>query len=390
MRNQHLGRRVEQLESRCLLSLAAFANQLETDVRQAITFQQIGGGRAAELFSPQMDMALPQGLPRSQYGDAPNAGSRPAVPPTDDGAGENMPGGGLDSFVPPSEPDKGMEPDGGGQIELGDYGESVGSSGTDSGGTSPREVHEERESRSVLEMLAQLKYPVGNETAASGGELAEPTPADGAAFESVRLDERTVDIAVSELADEFAPVRPQPRSPGGALLDVDVQIDRSAGRFQAFEVLMINPDRQGAREAAVPEQNTTRAAANNDLGQADVSRDETEVEANDVALPAVQIHTTVERPAGTESASPLALLYSLVDEKLGSSWNRAFALVTFGLVAYIFRLQYRLRLHEPVDEMIGSASSREPILGREYPARHSGWLPRYFWFASRRRAAASS
>jgi hypothetical protein len=387
MRNPHLGRRVEQLESRCLLSLAAFANQLEADVRQAVTFQQIGGGRAAELFSPQMDMTIPQGLPRAQYGEAPNAGTPPAAPRSDEGAGENMPGGGLDSFVPPSDPDKGMEPDGGGQIELGDYGESGGSSGTDPGGTTPRE---ERESRSVLEMLARLKYPVGADTAASDVELAEPSSADGAALESVRLDERTVDIAVSELADEFAPVRPQPRSPGGALLDVDVQIDRSAGRYQVFEVLMINPDRQGAREAAVPEQNTTRAAANNDLGQADVSRDETEVEANDVALPAVHIHTTVDRPAGTESASPLALLYSLVDEKLGSSWNRAFALVTFGLVAYIFRLQYRLSSHEPVDETIGSANSGAPMLCREYPLRHSGWFARYFKFASRRRAAASS
>ena len=120
MRNQLLGRRVEQLESRCLLSLAAFANHLEADVRQAVTFQQLGGGRATELFSPQLDMTIPQGLPRAQRNDAPSEETTPEAPPSPEGAGENMSDGGFDSFVPPNNADKEMELDDGGQIELGE------------------------------------------------------------------------------------------------------------------------------------------------------------------------------------------------------------------------------------------------------------------------------
>lgn len=386
MRNPPIGRRMEQLESRCLLSLSAFGDQLETDVRQAVTFQQIGGGRATELFSPRLDMAIPQGLPRVQRHDPPNAGAPQDAPPGYDRAGEDLPGdgfdsGGFDSFVPPNDTDKEMPPDGGGQIELGDYGES----GSDPGGATPRDAREERESRSVLEMLARLKYPVSTDTAASGVELADPSApgTDNAALDSVRLDERAVDIAVSELDDELVPAPAPSRAAGESVLNVEVRIDRSAGRYQAFEVLMINPPagRQDAREA-IREPITTPTATNNDLGFAAESPTVTDAESSDLASP-VQTTAAVGQPATASGTSPFALLYSLVDEKFSSSWNRAFALVTFGLVAYIFRLQYRLRMQEPPEETIGSA-------GRNAPVRHSGWFARNFWFASRRRAAASS
>jgi hypothetical protein len=237
-------------------------------------------------------------------------------------------------------------------------------------------------------MLANLKYPVGSATTKHSGSAREALFADAVAESlsstrpsSVRLDERTVDIAVSELAAEFEPAPAPLRAARESVLDVDVQMDRAAGRFQAFEVLTIDqtttrtPTREEMREAeAAP------TAAANDFGW---SNQESASDENAIAFhPLVQMQATAEQNPSAEGTSPLAYLYTLVDEQIGVTWNRAFALVVFGLIAYAFRLQHQSR---PQVSPAGEGERAESP-----PPRHSGWLARYFKFASRIRAAASS
>ena len=98
---------------------------------------------------------------------------------------------------------------------------------------SPREV------RSVLTMLAALKYQPSGTTETVRSERA------GNALEFVRqqrervrdVEGGAVAVAVREIADELEAAPPQTEAAVRSLLDIAVPMDRSAGRYQAFEVL---------------------------------------------------------------------------------------------------------------------------------------------------------
>jgi hypothetical protein len=379
--SQTFGRRVEQLESRCLLASASLLHEFDAVILQAADPQSFTGGLATELFAPQLQFhSSPQSRSGLSRGDeVPNREAPNGMVPGEERRGaeqgrEDAPGG-IDSFVPPL--DVPVEtPDEGGQIDVGGYGDSA-------GGTSPSDVRDARESRAVLEMLARLKYSVA--ATADEVDLAEPVvtrDVEGRTG-SVLLDQRTIDIAVSELAEELD-VSPLPqRSSGASLLDIDVPMDRSAGRFQVFEVLMIDP---AAAHSAVREAlygpSSPSAAAAYDFDWIDPAEAGSEPEIDSIAPPLVQLQANVEPAKPQEGISPLAMITAFVDEKLSSTWNRALALLTFGLMSYLCRVQYRSRLPEVVED--------EEASTEEKPARHSGWFARYFKFASRIRAAASS
>ena len=347
-----IGRRVELLESRCLLSVASFSDHLIADVRESFVTERIaGGGLAAELQLPQSELPLFE-VPPIQP---------PYIPDPEPAHGD------LDSFVPPDEAEKESAPDGGGQIDLGGYGDSGGDSGSDSGGTTPAEVRGERESRAVLQMLASLKYPVqGDSTDKPAGTASEDfTVPDPAAprTSSVRLDERTIDIAVSELADEFADAPAQVRS-GESLLDVEVQMDRAAGRYQAFEVLTIDPAAAGPESRDARSEIPAFPAASSD----EFSQNNEPVVSPTQANNARELPTNLATEATTtEGTSPLALLYTLVDEKFGTTWTRAISLVLFGLVVHLVRPHFQSPLQDDHDETKDEAAD-DP----QRPRRYSG------------------
>lgn len=372
-----LGRRMEQLEARCLLSVASFSDHLAAGIPLSFqTDRMISGGLAAELLHPQFDLPPYDALPELFDAD-PSFAGEPA---------QGDPG----YYAPPKEDtEKEVVPDGGGQIELGEFNNA---GGVAASAATPAEVRGERESRAVLQMLASLKYPVQESLSKPSAtarefELTDPAPTvprNTPRVESVRLDERTIDertidIAVSEVADEFgnAPVRVP--AAGQSRLDLEVQMEPAAGRFQAFEVLTIDP----ATVRPEPRQTPADAEALPGRATLDQSSEPGVSFATLTPAPAAFHAAPVDAAAVTEATSPLVFLYSLVDEKFGLTWTRVIALVVFGLALQRIR-----------SRAAGQVAATEPA-GDEEPGQlqspcHSGWFARYFKFASRIRAAASS
>lgn len=351
-----IGRRVEQLESRCLLSVASFSDHLIADWRESFVTERIaGGGLTEELQLPQPELPLLE-VPPIQP---------PYIPDAEPARGD------LDSFVPPDDNEKESAPDGGGQIDLGGYGDSGGAAGGDSGGTTPADVRGERESRAVLQMLAGLKYPVqdlaANKADASTSEVefADPTSA-ATRTSSVRLDERTIDIAVSELADEFTDAPAQVRSAGESLLDVEVQMDRAAGRYQAFEVLTTDP--AAARTESLDARSEFHTVPMSNSGEVSQHSESLKIPEQPSAATSLPTNLTTEATT-VEATSPLTILYTLVDEKFGTTWTRAISLVLFGLVVHLVRPHFQSSLPDDPDE-----TKNEVADDSQRPRRKSrGW-----------------
>ncbi len=208
------------------------------------------------------------------------------------------------------------------------------------GDVKPLDDPSPRELNSVLQMLAGLKYPV------SGGETVTDIASNFAAF--VPNDQRlevmqsepdggTVAIAVSEIADELAAARALPSELEESLLEITVQMDRSAGRLQAFEVLTLEAPIQPARDL-----HSTEALPPADAGAV---RFETGEEENGAELPKQTSSRAADREAQAAPAAAVdGSLALAADEKTGSTWSLTIALVTFGFVLQLMRDRHGERL----------------------------------------------
>lgn len=332
--------RVESLESRSMLAFTVFA----TDTNYGSTLQLAGTSVITNSYNHQNELAVPQVdlTPKTEDGGLIPIPSEPWVPetkPTTPPANSNPPRNSTPpaNSIPPTNstppvPDTVPEQPGesGGMIDLGPKTEPEGS-------TDPSTYDDAtpREMRSVMQLLAALKYPVegSNSTGAVANKFSD-VEQHVRRLESVltEADGGAVSIAVSEVADELDAARTQPHIDEASLLEISVQMDRSAGRFQAFEVLTLE---QPALPAAatpptsVPPPPANPAAVNFESGS----------DPNALELPTQTSsrQPTGSMPGGDSVVADGTAAVAAADEKSTSTWSLAIALVTFGFVLQLLR-----------------------------------------------------
>jgi len=216
--------------------------------------------------------------------------------------------------------------DGGLIVDQGQGGESP----TDASpydGPSPREVH------SVLQMLAALKYPVG------GAIESEPTDepddfefAQESRERSRELDGGAVGIAVGEVADELEAASPTTEAAVQSLLEIAIPIDRSAGRYQAFEVLTTEEVR------FVPADTSLEVDFAPTLNVSEVESQDVEIEAAAAPL-APRDNTAIPLTEASGESAPV-----VADDERSSAWSLAIAFVAFGFVLQLLPKKQREQL----------------------------------------------
>jgi hypothetical protein len=331
--------RLERLESRCMLSVAAIVDDFARIAEESVELDRLPKADG-EMQRPGFDL--------------------PSIIPDDD-PWKSMPSGpegGL-PYIPEEElpfvPDEGAEhhdddADEGGMVDLGatDQDEATSPSYGGPGDESDIDLYQDRESRDVLSMLAGLRYHPGGLD--SGLPAAEEVAA-GDEWESLvqdtaklRNDEQqatqgeggVIILAFDEIVDELAAEREAADVDVDALLDVPVQMDASSGRFRAFEVLT-HESAQVAPAVAESEAvgATSEPSEGVDLVKADVPTTGT---IRPQKEPRVDGNADDAAETITGTVVPLSILAPApTDDSSKTMWTSAVALVTGGLVVQLLR-----------------------------------------------------
>ena len=315
LRQRRAFARVEFLEARCMLSFAPLAGDFfaPADVMDSGPSTLIGDERQLELELPPAEIpptkddndgGLVPVLPTQPWEKEEN-GSQPAddIDPAD-GAEPADPGGLIEDLDQPTDAKPFEEP-------------------------SPRVV------RSVFAMLAALKYSVAADDESLFDELARKAH-DGQLREldSPDAEGGAIEIAVSEIAAEQEFAEPANRDVDDeSLLEVAVEMDRSAGRFQAFEVLTTEDvPAATATEFEMPAR-TQAQPATFDFGDApQAAPPANQPRGNEVGQSAA-----LDPVGDAISAASSAPTAAVADEKSSSIWSLGFGLVTFGFVLQLLR-----------------------------------------------------
>lgn len=255
-----------------------------------------------------------------------------------------------DEFFPGDS--EGSEPDGpsnpeGGMIDVGGYGP-----GDDTEPTDPSPYEDPgvdavlgREARDVFEMLSALKYPLAHSTNATASADAadddfESVLAETAVLRRELADEShdeggAVGIAVRDIADELEAESEATSSHEGSLLEISVQMDNTAGRYQAFEVLTLE-------SALVPSttNNTSRNADSIPCDAPEPSEESSSSSSNVVPRASGDRQRVLGGPSAVESTGTTDDSLSLIlpaEDSTKTLWTSAVALMTGGLVVHLLR-----------------------------------------------------
>lgn len=344
MRSAHA--RVEFLESRCMLSFTVLTDGdfgLTRHYGDSLVLSGITNSHQPSLELPKFEI-----MPETADGGLipiPNEPWQPEVKPVapSDPATANLPRA-VAPATPPANsgamnpppahqeqnnstqpiPDVVPEEPSGGLVDLGTE-----TGLEDPGDSSPLNDPSPRELRSVMQLLAGLKYPVGGgeSSATIDRPLADFDP-QGRRLESVlsEADGGVVAIAVNEIVDELEAARTTlPSIAEESLLEIAVQMDRSAGRFQAFEVLTLEEPTLPVREIrpTVIQHPQSDPAAVNFEGVSEMEPTELPTQSSSRQTSSLQ----------SSSNAPVAV----ADGRSGSTWSLTIALVTFGFVLQLLR-----------------------------------------------------
>jgi hypothetical protein len=323
--------RVESLESRSMLAFTVFA----TDTNYGSTLQLAGTSVITNSYNHQNELAVPQVdlTPKTEDGGLIPIPSEPWVPetkptPTPIPPANSTPPGSSTPPVPDKVPEEPTDP--GGMIDLGPKTDpEVSTDPSTYDDATPREM------RSVMQLLAALKYPVegSNSTGAVANKFSD-VEQHVRRLESVltEADGGAVSIAVSEVADELDAARTQPHIDEASLLEISVQMDRSAGRFQAFEVLTL--EQPALPAAATPPTSAPPPPANPAAVNFESGGDPN---AQELPTQTSSRQPTGSVPGGDSVVVDGTAAVATADEKSSSTWSLAIALVTFGFVLQLLR-----------------------------------------------------
>jgi hypothetical protein len=338
-RQRRLQLRVESLESRSML--ASVLISFDSDYGFTL---QAGGSSVTNGFNYQRELELPQTELAPNWGDGgqipiPNEPwipeskpITPTAPPVTPPANSTPPASSTPvPDVVPEEPG-----DTGGLVDLGSETEP-----TDPSDGSPFDDPSPRESRSVMQMLAALQYPIsGGDNVADLDSQFDDAEQHVRRLETVltEADGGAVAIAIQDIADEFAAAGPAPNIDEASLLEISVQMDRSAGRYQAFEVLTSEEVPLPAAEVGptyTPQPPANPAAVNFESTG--------ETNAVEMPRPTSNRHPT-DSATGAEAVAAGTAAVAAADEKSSSTWSLAVALVTCGFVLQLLRDRHGNRL----------------------------------------------
>lgn len=314
------------------------------DTNYGMTLQVGGDSVITNNFNHQRELELPRTEGMTDQADGgmipiPNEPWIPETKPTPPAtpSANSPPPAAPTPPVPDATPEAPGES--GGLVEVGPETEPENSTGV-----APYDDPSPREVRSVLQMLAALKYPIsGGENVAEFDSKFDDAEQHVRRLETVltetvltETDGGAVAIAIQDIADEFAAAGP-PHIDEASLLEISVQMDRSAGRFQAFEVLT-------SEEVPLPAAEVRPTSMPQPLANPAAVNFESTGEANLVETPL----QTSSRQAG-DSASDSASVSGgtaavAADEKSSSTWSLAVALVAFGFVLQLLRERHGERM----------------------------------------------
>ena len=190
-----------------------------------------------------------------------------------------------------------------------------------------------------MQMLAALQYPIsGGDNVADLDSQFDDVEQHVRRLETVltEADGGAVSIAINEIADEFAAAGPLPHIDEASLLEISVQMDRSAGRYQAFEVLTseeIPLPAAELRPTYTPQPPASPTAVNF----------ESTGETNAVEMPR-QTSNRQPTDSATGAVAVGTAAVAAADEKSSSTWSLAVALVTCGFVLQLLRDRHGNRL----------------------------------------------
>jgi hypothetical protein len=332
--------RVECLESRCLLAFAFLENDFVLSLQTGSSAVFSGNNfsrNQGELELQQMELVPNKITPDRDEGGlipVPNIPWQPDPSPILSGNGSAN----LTPAVPDAVPDVVPEDPGksGGFTELPDETELENSVDP----ASPYDDPSPREVNAVMQMLAALQYPLGgSETSPAADDLLGDVDQSlrSRDSESLPADGGSIAIAVSEIADELESARPLSHELEQSLLEISVQMDRSAGRFQAFEVLTLEQPALPSTEQPLREvQRTSQPAA--------VNVEESPNEAAELSTPLSQSSAHGSDASSTAAVGDSAQPLATETEKSGSTWSLAIAVVTFGFVLQLLHDRHGERL----------------------------------------------
>ncbi|WP_425614037.1 hypothetical protein NA78x_003889 [Anatilimnocola sp. NA78] len=337
-RTRYIGTRLEQLESRSMLSLAPITGDFLVLEQEPKFTDSIVVNRElnSKLQPPEVDLPPFISPPAGDSATMPFPDILPEIPPTE------IPGE-KQEYIPESPlPEDRSQDDSepGGLVDLENTFEG-------SGDSSPADVTTDRETRAVLEMLSALKYPLtgldragtpllDNLTSDAQTEKQSSENAD-LKFHEANSEGGAVAIAVREVVAEMEAAKRTVLSSAESLLEVPVQMDNSSGRFQAFEVMTAEDTTSTATSSEVNQDDADSSLQpfSDDFGFFDEDGGDAAMQGEgDESVAGLPV--SAEQLTSLEGSFPLSAWIAGRDYT-NTAWSVAIALAALGLTHQMLR-----------------------------------------------------